>query len=156
MIVLMRRSENWPHTVLRVAMDGENKTFIGQRYVQMLVDDKWRGKWLDRKWALPLEATSFQIIAHFFVPTIGLEPINQPLHASAAAALGKGKRGSEPSSEDGRASAGRKILGRSMSAKHTPSVVEKADGTLHINTDISKDGPGGTPSLGTILSLIHI
>ena len=76
-VALMRRSPVWPGTVLRVAIDGENKTFIGNHFVQGLVDEWWRGNSLGNAWALPAEATFFQIVAHVIWPfgVLNMEPV---------------------------------------------------------------------------------
>eukprot|EP00966_Prymnesium_polylepis_P288382 6661217-Prymnesium_polylepis.1 len=76
-IALMRRSPVWPGTVLRVAIDGENKKFVGNHFVQALVDEWWRGNSLGNAWALPVETTTFQIIAHLIWPfgALSMEPV---------------------------------------------------------------------------------
>ena len=62
--VLLRPSaEGWPNSILRLAVDGDNKLFVSNRYVQSLVNEAWRGNYLGSKWALARHALSISTIA---------------------------------------------------------------------------------------------
>ncbi|KAL1527371.1 hypothetical protein AB1Y20_016041 [Prymnesium parvum] len=64
MAVLLRPHKHWPHTILRVAMSGGNKAFVGQSYVQRLVDQQWQGKTFRSSWSLPDNAGWIRIVLH--------------------------------------------------------------------------------------------
>ena len=75
MLVLMRPSQHWPDTILRVAIDGENKNFVGHRFVQMIVDECWRGNSFGSLYALPQDATFADVFIHVVFPRINMEPL---------------------------------------------------------------------------------
>ncbi|EOD04356.1 hypothetical protein EMIHUDRAFT_107737 [Emiliania huxleyi CCMP1516] len=80
-LVLMRPSRTWPGTILQTAMKGGSKIFVGQLYVQTLVDDYWRGHLYGSDGALHPSVSSLRVLAHFFVPTIKKQEVE--LDASA-------------------------------------------------------------------------
>ena len=71
--VLRRPSQHgWPSTMLRLAVDTNAKVFVGQKHVQTLVDETWRGNTVDNEWSLPDGTHPLQLIAHIFWPTVDL------------------------------------------------------------------------------------
>ena len=94
MLVLMRPSDHWPGTILRVAIDGQNKNFVGHKFVQMIVDECWRGNTFGSLYALPQSAGFWDILRHTVVPTVEMEPLmDEPqtfLDDKAAALKGGG------------------------------------------------------------------
>jgi ADP-ribose pyrophosphatase len=83
MLVLMRPHQHWPDTILRLAIDGENKNFVGHRYVQMIVDECWRGNSFGSMYALPQATSWFQILIHLCFPRIDMEHLGDEDMASA-------------------------------------------------------------------------
>jgi len=67
-IVLLRRNIFWPDTIIKLAVQGEHKTFVGHRRVQMLVDDWWNGASLTRELSLPSSASTLQILLYLIFP----------------------------------------------------------------------------------------
>ena len=69
--LLLREHDHWPHTVLRIAMRGHPngcKKFIGEAYVQRLVDRHWHGHTARATtWQIPEDVSSISIILHCFV-----------------------------------------------------------------------------------------
>ena len=43
LVLLRRNEEGWPHSLLRLAVDGGQKRFLAHPFVQALVDEAWRG-----------------------------------------------------------------------------------------------------------------
>mmetsp|Transcript_9943 Transcript_9943/g.28938 ORF Transcript_9943/g.28938 Transcript_9943/m.28938 type:complete len:1510 (+) Transcript_9943:1910-6439(+) len=75
-IVLMRPSLIWPGTILQVAMDGENKSFVGHKYVQTLIDEYWRGNLYGSDGALPANVGSWRVLLHLFFKTLDKQPVD--------------------------------------------------------------------------------
>ena len=85
MLVLMRPSTHWPDTILRLAIDGENKNFVGHRYVQMIVDECWRGNSFGSFYALPQETSYSTILLHLVFPQLDMEPLGEKPSAAQRA-----------------------------------------------------------------------
>lgn len=72
MAILLRPHDNWPHTILRTAMRGHpdgSKKFIGETFVQRLVDKQWRGSTFYSSWELPEpKPNAIQILANCMWP----------------------------------------------------------------------------------------
>jgi hypothetical protein len=82
--MLLRQHDHWPHTVLRIAMRGHpkgSKKFIGETFVQRLVDRQWRGDTArGLSWQLPENTTSMSIVLHCFYRVIEMEPPQSAAH----------------------------------------------------------------------------
>jgi len=80
-IVLMRPSRTWPGTILQAAMGGENKSFVGHKYVQTLIDEYWRGNLYGSDGSLPANVGSWRVLLHLFFPTLQRQPVDHDVNA---------------------------------------------------------------------------
>ena len=63
----LRPHAHWPKTILRTAMRGHPegcKKFIGETFVQRLVDKQWRGNTYYHSWELPGDVSVWGILAY--------------------------------------------------------------------------------------------
>ena len=69
--VLRRPSQHgWPHSILRLAVTTNSKTFIKHQHVQTLVDDSWQGRTMGSDFAVPHNSSYTSIVLHLFFPTL--------------------------------------------------------------------------------------
>ena len=112
MAVLLRTSLHWPQSIMRVAMDGESKQFIGHRVVQELVDNVWRGKhFLSQAW-VPQDMSVVDILLCWMrlkkieleVPTVALaDPRKELWKRTALAGLKRKQEADKKEKEEAEA-----------------------------------------------------